>query len=218
MMIIPFFLVLIVLAVGLFCLFMGIKETYIVNRNTKDYLTTTAYFKDYEIFDSTEKWEDNNYNKHTTYRLIYTYKVDNKEYIIKTDYGSGYIPKINSERKIKYDHNNPNHAVLVDMNRNTALIYFGIFFTLGGMTFVLIFLQTKGLFDRIKTDVIGLYIGILFTIIGIGIILVQNAMTSSFIETIKVMNVWILIPLIFISVGILLTIKILFLKNRKIDK
>ena len=218
MMIIPFFLVLIVLAVGLFCLFMGIKETYIVNRNTKDYLTTTAYFKDYEIFDSTEKWEDNNSNKHTTYRLIYTYKVDNKEYIIKTDYGSGYIPKINSERKIKYDPNNPSHAVLVDMNRNTALIYFGIFFTLGGMTFVLIFLQTKGLFDRIKTDVIGLYIGILFTIIGIGIIFVQNAMTSSFIETIKVMNFWILIPLMFIGVGILLTIKILFFKNRKIDK
>ncbi len=99
------------------------------------------------------------------------------------------------------------------MNRNKGLIYFGAFFVLGGTVFVLIFLQVKGIFDKIKIDVIGTYVGIIFIIIGIGIILMQSEMTSSLIETIKVMNFWILIPLIFIIVGIFVTIRSLLLSK-----
>lgn len=218
--IIPCFLVLTVLASGFFCLIIGIKDTYNINKTTKDYLTTTSYFKDYEIFNSDERWEHNRTKTYTTYRLIYTYKVDNKEYTIKTDYGNGYIPDINSTRKVKYNPNNPSEAVLIGTNRNEGLIYFGAFFVLGGMVFVLIFLQTKGIFDKTKIDVIGTYVGVAFTIIGIGIILMQNGITSSFIETLKVMKFWILIPLMFIVVGILVTIRSLLLpklamKNRE---
>lgn len=215
MIIIPYFLVITVLLIGIFCLFIGIKDTYYMNKITKNYLTTIAYFKNYEIFDSYEEWENNRTQTHTTYRLIYTYKVDNKEYSIKTDYGNGYIPDINSTREIKYNPDNPSESVLVSMNRNNGLIYFGAFFTLGGMVFVLIFLQAKGIFDKIKIDVIGTYIGIIFTIIGIGMILLQNGMTSSFMETVKIMKFWILIPVMFIVVGILLTIRSLFLQKEK---
>lgn len=209
------FLVFTVLGIGLYCLISGIKDTYNINQDTKGYLVTTAYFKDYEIFDTNKKWEHNRYKTDTTYTLIYTYKVKEKEYTIKTDYGSGYIPKLNSTRMVKYNPINPDKAVLVGMNRNNGLIYFGVFFFFGGMVFVLIFLQAKGIFDKVKIDVIGTYIGVVFTIIGIGIILIQNEMTLSFIETLKVMKFWILIPFMFIIIGLLLTIKSLFLLKVK---
>lgn len=135
--------------------------------------------------------------------------------MVSTDYGVEKIPAVNSVRKVKYDPNNYEKAVLVGTNRNNGLIYFGAFFVLGGMVFVLIFLQIKGVFDKIKIDVIGTYIGVIFTIIGIGIILLQNGMTSSFIETVKTMGFWILIPFMFIIVGMFQTIKCLLLPKLK---
>ena len=205
--IISCFLVLAVLASGFLCLFIGIKDTYNFNQKTKDYVTTEGYFKDYNIYNIDEEG--------TTYKLIYEYEVDGKKYMVSTDYGVEKIPAVNSMRKVKYDPNNYEKAVLVGTNRNNGLIYFGAFFVLGGMVFVLIFLQIKGVFDKIKIDVIGTYIGVIFTIIGIGIILLQNGMTSSFIETVKTMGFWILIPIMFIIVGIFQTIKCLLLPKLK---
>lgn len=200
-------LVLAVLASGFLCLFIGIKDTYNFNQKTKDYVTTD--FKDYNIYNIDEEG--------TTYKLIYEYEVDGKKYMVSTDYGVEKIPAVNSVRKVKYDPNNYEKAVLVGTNRNNGLIYFGAFFVLGGMVFVLIFLQIKGVFDKIKIDVIGTYIGVIFTIIGIGIILLQNGMTSSFIETVKTMGFWILIPFMFIIVGIFQTIKCLLLPKLKMN-
>lgn len=65
----------------------------------------------------------------------------------------------------------------------------------------------KGVFDKVKINVMGIYIGTVFAVIGIGIILFQKGTTSSFIETIKSMGFWIAIPIIFIIVGILEVIK-----------
>ena len=70
--------------------------------------------------------------------------------MVSTDYGVEKIPAVNSMRKVKYDPNNYEKAVLVGTNRNNGLIYFGAFFVLGGMVFVLIFLQIKGVFDKKK--------------------------------------------------------------------
>ena len=201
------FLVFSVLASGFLCLFIGIKDMYQFNKKTKNYAVTEGYFKDYDIYNIDKEG--------TTYKLIYEYEVDGKKYSVSTDYGVEKIPSFNSMRKVKYDPNNYKKAVLVGTNRNNSLIYFGSFFVLGGMVFVLIFLQIKGVFDKTKIDVIGTYIGVTFTIIGIGIILLQNGMTSSFIETIKTMGFWILIPFMFIIVGILLTIRSLVLPKIK---
>lgn len=207
--IISCFLVFAVLVSGFLCLFIGIKDTYKFNQKTKNYVITEGYFKDYTVH-SIDK-------EGTTYKLIYEYEVDGKKYMVSTDYGVEKIPSLNSMRKVKYDPNNYEKAVLVGTNRNNGLIYFGAFFILGGMVFVLIFLQIKGVFDKIKIDVIGTYMGVTFTIIGIGIILFQNGTTSSFIETVKMMGFWIFIPLMFIIVGILLTIKSLFLQKSKMN-
>lgn len=202
------FLVVSVLLIGTFCLFFGIRDTYKLNEKTKGYLTTEGYFKDYSIY-TIDKDE-------TTYKLIYIYKVDEKEYTITTDYGieTKFLPEINSKREIKYDPNNPSEAILSGTNRNNFLIYFGAFFTLGGSVFVLAALYIKGVFDKLKIDIMGIYVGIVCIIIGIGIILFQNGTTSYLLGTIKSLGIWILIPVLLIVSGIWLTIKSLFLKNK----
>ncbi len=211
------FLVFGVLFSGIICLVVGIRDTYYASKTTKSYLTTTGYFKDYEIYDSYKKREHNRTKTHTTYRLIYAYKIDDKEYTIKTDYGSGTIPEINSIRKIKYNPNNPSEAIFVGTNRNSGLIYFGAFFLLGGMVFVLIFLYAKGVFDKVKINILGLYVGIVFLVVGIGIIAFQMGEVSSLIEMVKRMGFWILIPIMFIIIGGFQTVKCLFFERLEIN-
>lgn len=111
--IISCFLVLLILIVGITCLYFGIKDTYKLNKITREYMTTNGYFKDYEMY-STSKDD-------TTYKLFYTFEIDEKEYKISTDYSVGYIPEANSVRKIKY---NPNEAVLVGTNSSNMLMFF----------------------------------------------------------------------------------------------
>lgn len=207
--IIPAFLVFTVLLVGIVCLFMGIKDTYSTNKKTKDYILTTGVYQDYEIYDSNDR-------KGTTYRLIYVYKVDNKKYEIKTDYGSGSIPSANSERKIKYNPNDPSEAIFLGTNKNNMLIYFGAFFLLGGMVFVLEFLYIIGVFDKIRINIFGLYIGFVFFVIGIGIIAIQIGEGLSIFEIIKEMKFWFLIPIMFLIVGVFQIIKCLFFERLKI--
>lgn len=211
------FLVLSVLLSGALCLIIGIKDTYHTSKRTKNYLVTTGYFKNYEIYASHEERQNNRAKTHTTYRLTYVYKIDGKEYMVKTDYGSGNIPSINSTRKVKYNPNNPSEAVLMGTNRNRSLIYFGAFFLLGGMVFVLVFLYGNGVFDKIKINIISLYVGIVFLVVGIGIIALQMGETATLTETIRTMGFWILIPIMFIIVGGLQIIKSLFFERLKIN-
>lgn len=191
--IITVFLVGTILISGIIILFLGIKDTYVTNKKTKNYIYAVGYFKDYKIY-SVDK-------DGTTYKLIYTYTVNNKKYEITTDYGSGYIPKQNSTRKVKYNPKNPKQAILIGMNRNSMLIFMGSFFTFGSLLFVLIRLQAKGYLDKFKIDIIKLYGGVLFLLLGIGIILIQNGMTMSLMETLNSLKLWILIPVMFIIGG-----------------
>lgn len=202
------FLVLSVLIIGVSCLFFGIRDTYKLNKITREYVVTEGYFTDYKIYNTSKK-------DGATYKLIYTYKVDEKEYTVATDYGVGYIPEIDSVRRVKYNPNNHSEAVLVGTSGSNFLIYFGAFFTLGGSVFVLAALYIKGVFDKVKIDVMGTYVGFVILIIGIGIILFQNGTTLSLIETIKSMGFWFTIPLLFIILGIFQIIKCLFLVKKK---
>lgn len=205
--IIPCFLVSIAFVSGLLMLFFGIRDTYKLNRNTKGYITINAYYKDYEVFSSDKKG--------TTYKLNYVYEVNGIEYEVSTDYGSNTIPNTNSIRLVKYNPNNPNESILVGLNNKKGLIYAGAFFVLGSIPFILFGLMMLGLFDKIKIDIIGTYIGFAFLIIGVGIILLQNAETFILLETIKNMRLWFLIPIMFIVVGIYQIINRLIIKKTK---
>lgn len=199
------FLVLVVFLTGIVMLFFGIKDTYQLKIKTKNYIITSGYYSDYDIFKSDEDW--------TVYKLTYTYEVNEKEYSITTDYGTNYIPEENSTREIKYDPNNPEEAIITGTNSKNGLIYFGAFFTLGSLTLIIAALSVLGYFDKFKIDVLGTYVGLLFFIIGIGIILFQTGTTTSLIETIKSFGLLISIPIMFIVVGIIQVIK--SLKKKK---
>ncbi len=192
---------------GILMLFFGIRDTYRLNKEIKNYIATNGYYKDYEIYKTDEDG--------TTYKLTYAYTVDNQEYYIETDYATNYIPEKNSVREVKYNPNNPDEAVLVGTNSKNGLIYFGAFFTFGSLTFILAALSVSGYFDKFKVDIVGAYIGLLFFIIGIGIILVQTGTTMSLVKTIKSLGLWILIPIMFVIVGIYQFIKSLLHKNKK---
>lgn len=95
---------------------------------------------------------------------------------------------------------------------DTFMIFFGGFFTFGAFAFVLGALTVMGRFDKYKIDVLGLYVGILFVVIGIGILTVKCREMQSLSETIQEFGFWILIPIMMTVVGVLQIVKCL--KNR----
>lgn len=208
--IISSFLIGICLLSGIAMLFFGIRDTYQLNKTVREYSTTNGYFSDYAIYHSDKDG--------TTYRLFYTYEVEGMKYTAKTDYGTNYIPDKNSIREVKYNPKNPEEAILVGSNSKSFLILMGLFFTLGSFTFILIAFSVLGYFDHLKVDIIGAYVGFVILIIGSGIILFQNGETGSLSKTIQSLGFWILIPILFITAGIYLIIKKLFLEKTKQEK
>lgn len=203
----------VVLLLGIVFLFIGIKDTYKQNKITKDYITTNGYFIDYKIYNSNKNSKG---NKSTTYQLIYVYEVDGMKYTVSTDYGVGYIPEKNSMREVKYNPSNPEESILVGTNSKNFLIYFGGFFMPGSIGFILGALYIKGVFDNMKINIMQLYFGFTFLIIGIGFILFQNGTTSSFLGTVKSLGIWMIIPVLFIILGSVEIIKCLHSRNFRV--
>ncbi len=84
------------------------------------------------------------------------------------------------------------------MTLDMGMIFAGGFFAFGAFTFVLGALTLKGYFDKCKVDVLGLYIGVFFVVIGGGITAMIYRQTFGF---------WILIPILMIVAGIVQIIK-----------
>ena len=201
--IIGILLIVICLVSGLIMLFLGITDTYKVNKIVKDYITTDGYFSRYDIYNSDEDG--------TTYKLTYTYKVDGIEYRVTTDYGTSYIPEESSIRQVKYNPENPEEAILVGTNSKNSLIFFGGFFTLVPIVFILAIISSFGYFNKFKIDIIGTYIGVVFLTIRIGSIWLQYGTKGALIESMKSLGFWLLIPIVFIVTGIFQIVKSLFL-------
>lgn len=200
-------LVIICLISGILMLFFGVKDSYELSNLVKSYISTDGYFNSYEIYSSDKEG--------ITYKLNYCYNVNGEEYMVSTNYGTNYIPKQNSIREVKYNPENPSESILVGTNNSNSLIFIGIFFTLVSITFILITFSVLGYFDKVKFDIIGTYIGLVFFIIGIGIILFQSGTTGSLLETIKSFGLWFSIPIMFIIIGIVQFIKSLLFKRKE---
>lgn len=203
---IPVLLVSICMIAGCFLLVTGIKDTYEMSIKTKGYETIQAYFSEYDIYSQDKDG--------TTYQLIYQYRVNDEVYSIKTDYGSNYIPELNSIREVKYDVSNPSKALLVGTNSHNLKIFMGAFFMLGSFTFVLAYLYIKGYFDHIKIDVVGTYMAIVTILFGIGMIVIHIGTTLSLMKTIESLGLLILIPVMMIAAGGYLLYKNLFLNSK----
>lgn len=79
------------------------------------------------------------------------------------------------------------------IEKEFGLIFMGGFFFFGALAFLLGILTLKGCFDKCKIDVLGLYVGVLFILIGSGII----AMIYQ-----QKFGLWIAIPVLMIAAGV----------------
>ena len=87
-----------------------------------------------------------------------------------------------------------------------VLAFMGAFFLGGGGAFVLGALTLRGVFDKAKVDVLGLYMGIVIALFGIGFgVMLLTASQGA--------GLWFLVPLLMAAVGVLQIIKCI--KNRK---
>lgn len=116
----------------------------------------------------------------------------------------------NSQREVRYDPSNPSKAVLSGANGKNMMLFFGLFFTLGALAFILAALSIKGCFDRFRIDVMGAYIGFVLLAVGAGLLLFQSGTASSFWEGIRPMGLWVLIPILFLGIGVYLLMRSLF--------
>lgn len=87
------------------------------------------------------------------------------------------------------------------------MIFAGAFFILVAGVFVLLALTSTGCFDKIKTDVLGLYVGIVFTLIGIGIPAFKFTETLSLLKTVQAFGLWIFVPILMLAAGVFQIIK-----------
>ena len=87
-----------------------------------------------------------------------------------------------------------------------TLVFMGAFFLCGGGAFALGTLTVRGAFEKAKIDVFGLYVGIVFAVLGIGFAVMLHQLTET-------AGLWILIPLLMTAAGVLQIVKCI--KNRK---
>lgn len=97
--------------------------------------------------------------------------------------------------------------VLGFMRHEGGLIFGGAFFLMGGIAFVLGGLSVKGCFDNCKIDVVGLYFGIVFVIVGIGFFIMAYQNPAN------VPRLVLVIPALMAVAGAALVVKCI--KNRK---
>ena len=93
------------------------------------------------------------------------------------------------------------------MRNEGGLIFGGVFFLMGGFAFVLGGLSLKGCFDNCKIDVVGLYFGIVFIIIGSGFFVMAYRSPENIPRLVLV------IPALMAAAGTLQVVKCI--KNRK---
>ena len=87
-----------------------------------------------------------------------------------------------------------------------GIIFMGAFFVLGASAFILGALALKGCFDKCKIDVLGLYFGIVFVIIGIGFFIMGYHSQNNIPKAVLV------IPGLMAAAGVLQVVKCI--KNR----
>ena len=76
----------------------------------------------------------------------------------------------------------------------------GVFFLCGGGAFVLGTLTMRGTFDKAKIDVLGLYMGIVFAVLGIGFTVMLYRLSET-------AGLWVLIPLLMTAAGVVQVVK-----------
>lgn len=130
------------LIIGIVLFSLGIRNT--VSDKAKGYEKTTGRLVDYTLYEAGGYDAARKTQTADTYRLIYSYTVDDEPYTLSTDYGTSIVPSFGSESEILYNPKNPGDSVIGGPNQSgNQLIFIGLFFALGGALFFLPFLPRK---------------------------------------------------------------------------
>lgn len=130
------------LIIGIVLFSLGIRNT--VSDKAKGYEKTTGRLVDYTLYEAGGYDAARKAQTADTYRLIYSYTVNDEPYTLSTDYGTSIVPSFGSETEILYNPENPDEAVIGGPNQfGRQMIFFGLFFALGSVPFFLPFLPRK---------------------------------------------------------------------------
>ncbi len=195
--------------VGIALLIFGFYNIYTDQIKTRNFISIEGTLVKSDVYSSSRE--------STTYRLIYLYIVDSKEYMIATDYGTSMVPPIGSSKTIKYNANNPSDAVIAGLGANGLLLMLGVMFT-----FLPIMIlgsnnqNTSKENNKTKSMALGIFIGLTFTILGaLTYYLIGSIGNSlSIIDVFDQTGLWIIIPIVFIIVGIYIILFSIFVPEK----
>lgn len=194
---------------GIVMLFFGIKETTELGIKMKGYVETEGYLSDYAVYSSDDDG--------TTYRLIYAYTVDEMEYTVSTDYGTGMLPPMNTARKIMYDPADPGKAVIAGGSSNAILMLGGVMFTAVPVVIFLGILVITGRLDISGFDFLGFIIGIVLIAVSYIVIYIISG-SLSLVKAFEHMGFLTAIPAMLIAAGAFVIIKTVFLGIKERSK
>ncbi len=110
-------------AIGIFLLFIGVKDVISLSAKTKDWFESPGYFREYRKIG-----EDN--DGKPLYKLKYVYYAGGEEYFVETEYTSGVIPNLDSERLVIWNPENPADAIIKGGTATAGYIFGGLIFIL----------------------------------------------------------------------------------------
>ena len=198
------FLILICLAAGIWMLVSGSRTMLEENRLKKTYASVEGNLSDYTL--QSEGGYDAVRRRHSsaTYRLTYTYFVDNVPYSVTTDYSTGDVPALGDPRTVYYDPADPGSAILGGVSSGGILLFGGFFFTAIPLIFILVFCAAMGWLPKTRINGMDLVVGGVTAGIGGGFL---TLMEGGF-HPLK------LIPWLLVAAGLWLIIRGLFLAGK----
>lgn len=188
------FMIAICFVCGIFLLLVGATETWDAQRETENYQETVGSLSDYTVYSSDEDG--------TTYRLIYTYTVDGRDYTVAADMGTEIVPKIGSTRTIRFNPDHPAEAVIAGGGSHGFMLLMGILFTFVPLIFLFVILYSLGYLQKLFDNFMGVTLGVLFLVMGLGLIYIMTG-TLSVMEIVRSFSALLIIPLLFVAVGVL---------------
>ena len=200
------FLTIIFITVGILLLIYGIRNIYNTNLISENYIELNATFKDTTLYERSESGN--------LYTLNYSYMVNGLQYQISTDYATSIIPKIGSEKLIKYNPSNPSEAIFVG-GSNTLVIILGFLFTIIP---IMINLGKKSMLGQLSPTLQKIFyisIGLIFIIFGLTFywILCMGSDSLSIINAFQTFGFITIIPILFMIFGIINTLYLIFNKK-----
>lgn len=87
------------------------------------------------------------------------------------------------------------------------MIFFGIFWLFGAVTFVLVSPKVHGYLKRAKIDILQIYRGAVTAVIGIGWIVLKYREMHSFEKMADEPGLWLILPVLIIVTGVFQVLK-----------